>query len=102
VAPKLWSYVGNDKDNNPDLNDYRGYFDLEVKLGNAKSFVLETHFQSARKGNSVMFDLTYPLNNLFKNVDLYFQVEYVNALAESLINYKQRTRAVRLGFAIVR
>jgi len=39
---------------------------------------------------------------IFKHLNLYFQVQYVNALAESLINYKDRTEAVRLGFAIVR
>jgi phospholipase A1 len=48
-------------------------------------------------------DLTYPLHrHIFKNLNLYFQAQYVNALAESLINYKDRTEALRLGFAIVR
>jgi phospholipase A1 len=102
IAPKFWTYVGNDNDNNPDLNEYRGYFDLELKVGMAKRFVLESHFRHAKKGSSVRLDLTYPLNNLFENIDLYFQVQYVNALAESLIDYRQRTRAVRLGFSIVR
>jgi outer membrane phospholipase A len=101
-SPKIWAYVGNDNDTNPDLMDYRGYFDLEIKAGTANSIVFESHFRSARKGNSIRMDVTYPLNNIFKNVDLYFQVQYLNALAESLISYKERTHAVRLGFAIVR
>ncbi len=101
-SPKIWAYVGNDDDTNPDLMDYRGYFDLEIKAGTANSIVFESHFRSARKGNSIRLDLTYPLNNLLENIDLYFQVQYVNALAESLINYKERTRAFRLGFSIVR
>ena len=102
VAPKIWAYAGNDDKTNPDLKDYRGYFDLEIKAGIAKSLVIESHFRSAKKGNSLRLDLTYPLNNLLENIDLYFQVQYVNALAESLINYKERTRAFRLGFSIVR
>lgn len=102
IAPRLWAYVANDDDTNPDLNDFRGYFDLEVKAGIADGFILDTHFQSAKKGSSLFLDLSYPLNNLFENIDLYFQVEYVNALAENLINYKRRTHALRLGFAIVR
>lgn len=102
VAPKIWAYVSNDEDTNPDLNDYRGYFDLEIKAGTAGGAVLETHFQAARKGSSLYLDLTWPLSNLFENIDIYLQAQYVNALAESLINYQQRTRAVRLGFAFVR
>lgn len=102
IAPKIWAYVGNDDKTNPDLKDYRGYFDLEIKAGIAQSFVIESHFRSANKGSSIRLDLTYPLNNLFEKIDLYFQVQYLNALAESLINYKERTRAVRLGLSIVR
>ena len=102
IAPRVWTYFENDDDTNPDLKDYRGYVDLEVKVGKADSFVVESHFRPAREGNSVRLDITYPLNHLFENLDLYFQVQYVNALTESLINYRQRTRAVRLGFAIVR
>lgn len=102
IAPRIWTYIRNDDDTNPDLKDYRGYVDFEVKAGKADSVVVESHFRPAREGNSVRLDITYPLNHLFENLDLYFQVQYVNALAESLINYRERTRAVRLGFAIVR
>jgi len=103
VAPKVWAYVNNDDQTNLDLKDYRGFFDLEVKLGRADSFVLGSHFQWAKEGASIALDLTYPLHRFFKgNLGLYFQVEYVNALAESLLNYKERTEVVRLGFAIVR
>ena len=102
VAPKFWIYANNDNETNPDLKDYRGYFDLGIKAGKADGFIIETHFRDARKGGSFRIDITYPLNNLFKNIDLYFQLQYVNALAENLINYKQRSRAFRLGFSIVR
>jgi phospholipase A1 len=103
VAPKVWAYTGNDDETNPDLRYYRGYFDLETKLGKADSFVLGSHFRWAKKGASIELDLTYPLHKyIFKNLDLYFQVQYENALAESLLNYRGRVHALRLGFAIVR
>jgi len=103
VAPKIWTYIANEDENNPDIEDYRGYFDLEIKLGQADGFVLGSHFRWAKEGGSMELDLTYPLSQfIFKHLNLYFQVQYVNALAESLINYKDRTEAVRLGFAIVR
>lgn len=33
---------------------------------------------------------------------MYFQIQYVNALAESLLNFRDRTEALRIGFAIIR
>jgi outer membrane phospholipase A len=103
VAPKMWAYVNNDNRTNPDLEDYRGFFDLELKFGKAESFVLGSNLRWADEGPSIQLDLTYPLDRLmFRNFDLYFQVQYVNALAESLIDYRERDEAFRLGFAIVR
>jgi phospholipase A1/A2 len=103
IAPKIWTYIANEDENNPDLNDYRGYFDIEIKVGQADGFVLGSNFSWAKEGGSMELDLTYPLSQfIFKNLNLYFQVQYVNALAESLLNYRDRTEAVRLGFAIVR
>jgi phospholipase A1/A2 len=103
AAPKVWAYVANSDDTNPDLSDYRGYFDVELKFGKADSFVLDSHLGWAKEGGSLQLDLTYPLDRLCSsNFDLYFQAQYVTALAESLLDYSQRTRAFRLGFAIVR
>jgi len=103
IAPKIWTYVYNDDETNPDLPDYRGYFDLELKLGKADSFVLGSNLRWADEGASVQLDLTYPLHRLFfHDLSLYFQVQYVNALAENLIDFRERNEALRLGFAIVR
>ena len=103
MAPKIWAYVGNDNDTNPDLEDYRGYFDLEIKFGQADNVVLGSSLRWAAEGASVQLDATYPLHLLFFNaLDVYFHAQYTNALAESLIDYKDRTDAFRLGFSIVR
>ncbi len=99
VTPRLQLYATESNG----LNDYRGYFDLQLTFGKATGLIMDSHFYAAAKGASFQLDLTYPLHRLFDyNVDLYFQVEYVNALAESLIRYTERTQAVRLGIAIVR
>jgi phospholipase A1 len=103
IAPKIWTYIANEDENNPDLKDYRGYFDLEIKAGQADGFVLGSHFRYAKEGGSMELDLTYPLSQfIFKHLNLYLQVQYVNALAESLLNFRDRTEALRIGFAIVR
>ena len=103
IAPKFWVFVNNDDDTNSDLEDYKGYFDLNVKIGKADSIVLGSNFRWAKEGGSIQFDLTYPLHHLFNNnFDLYLQVQYVDALAERFINYRERNQALRLGVAIVR
>ena len=103
LSPKVWAYIENDDSTNADLKDYRGYFDLEVKLGFAESLVLGSHLGWAKEGGSVQLDLTYPLHRILAgHLDLYLQVQYVNALAESLIDYRDRTEAFRIGMAIVR
>ena len=103
VAPKLWAYVGNDDETNPDLYKYRGYFDLEIKFGKAEGAVIESHLQWAKKGGSAYVDLSYPLDRLFDTrLQIYLHAQYVNALAEGLLNYKERTRAVRFGISVVR
>lgn len=103
VAPKVWAYFDKENDTNPDLDDYRGCVDLEVKCGKADNFVLGTHLRWAAEGPSIQMDLTYPLHHiLFKNLDLYLQVQYVSVLAESLLDYTERTTVLRFGFAVVR
>lgn len=74
-----------------------------MKFGKADSFVLGSIFRWAKEGGSIQLDLTYPLNRfLFKNLDLYLQAQYVNSLAESLLDYTERNEAFRFGLAIVR
>lgn len=81
LAPKFWLYLFNENETNPDLKDYRGYFDLQIKFGKADSLVVDTHFWSARKGSSVQCDLAYPLNRQIKNsLNFYLHAQYANRL----------------------
>ena len=103
VSPKFWSYIGNDDSTNADLPAYRGYFDLEMKFGLAESFVAGTHFRWADEGASFQFDISYPLHKIFGDaLDVYFYAQYSNVLAESLLDYEDRTQAFRLGLAFIR
>lgn len=102
-GPSLWAYVGNEDESNPDLYKYRGYFDLELKAGWAEGAVIESHYRRAEKGDSIRFDLSYPADRLFHTrLQIYLHAQYVDALAESLLDYKGRTRALRFGISIVR
>ncbi len=103
IAPKLWSYAMNENENNPDLYRYRGYFELELKAGLKKSFALGSSFRWANEGPSIILDLTHPLHPfLFNAVDFYLHIQYANALAENLLDYRERSHAFRIGFSMVR
>ena len=103
VAPRIWAYILNDDETNPDIDDYRGYFDLQLKTGMADGFVLDSHVRWANQGASFQADLTYPLNRfLADHLDIYLHLQYASNLAESLLNYRRRTEAFRIGFSIVR
>jgi outer membrane phospholipase A len=103
VGPKVWAYVDNDKETNRDLKDYRGHFDLQLKLGKEDGLMLGSNFRWAKKGESIQLDLIYPLNKIFSDIlGIYLNVQYVSSLAESLLHYDERTEALRIGLAIVR
>ncbi len=104
-SPKVWTYLGNDNDTNPDLEEYRGYFDLEAKIGNPKGLALGTLYRQGKKGITWQGDLSYPINQLpLLNgfLDVYLHAQYFSGYAENLLEYNQRNDVFRLGFSIVR
>ncbi|MBC2712522.1 MAG: phospholipase A [Desulfosarcina sp.] len=103
IAPKFFTYVGNDDETNEDLADYLGYFDLEVGLLDPDGIALTSHLWWAKKGASVQLDLTYPMTRMLgKSLNFYLQAQYFSGYGETLIHYNERHDAFRLGFSIVR
>lgn len=103
IFPKFWAYMNNDDTTNPDLMDYQGYFEIDAKAGFADSVVLGAKYRYASEGHSYELDLSYPLHSFFNNaLDLYLYLQYSDVLAESLLDYSDRTQVFRLGLAIVR
>ncbi|MCA8978604.1 MAG: phospholipase A [Planctomycetes bacterium] len=105
TTPRVFAYIG-DLSDNPDIADYRGWFDWRLQLLDARGLGLSTNL---RKGGvssfgSVQIDLTYPLNRLFgEGFDLYAHLQYFNGWGESLLSYDEKPPAqLRLGIAFVR
>ena len=102
LAPKIYTYVEN-SDDNDDLDDYRGYFDLETGVLNPEGIALNSHLFWGREGGSIQLDLTYPMSQLLgRSLNMYLQAQYFSGYAETLLHYNERHDAFRLGFAIVR
>ncbi len=110
VGPKVWIYAGNDNQTNPDIEDYRGYFDLELKFGKRDSLVFSTNIRYGSQGGSIQTDATYPLCKIlllgekqdWLNPNIYFHIQYFNGYGESLIRYNEKSHALRMGIALVR
>lgn len=103
ISPEVWAYVKNSASGNPDLRYYRGFFKLKLKMGKADGPVFGADLGWAREGGSCELNFTYPLRTGYtKNLRIYLHVQYVNVLAESLLDYRDRTDATRIGFSFVR
>lgn len=104
LAPRAWVYVGDIVDN-PDIKDYRGYFDLRAVIG------WQRHAQLAATGRvgddfdhgSLQLDFTYPLWKVpMVRSSLFFHVQYFIGYGESLLLYNERGSSIRAGFALFR
>jgi outer membrane phospholipase A len=103
IAPKIYTYVANDDDTNADLDDYRGYFDLEVGIIDREGLAIKSHFWWARKGATVQADVTYPMTRILgESLNFYLHAQYFSGYAETLAHYDERNHAFRLGVSIVR
>ena len=104
VAPRFQMYLGGQGDNE-DIEDYRGYGDLRVTAGWRRGLEVST---LARVGDdwdrgSVQVDVTYPLNKLlFRNFDVYLDVQGFYGYGESLRDYNRSDKVLRVGVAVVR
>ena len=103
LSTEVWTYVKNSSTGNPDLRYYRGFFKFKLKAGKADGPVFGADLGWAREGGSCELNFTYPLRTrVTKNLRIYLHIQYVNALAESLLNYRDRTDATRIGLSFVR
>ena len=103
IAPKIYAYVYNEDENNGNLDDFRGYFELEIGIFDPEGIALNSHLWWASEGPTVQLDLTYPMTRLLRrSLNFYLQAQYFSGYAETLIDFDKREETFRLGFAIVR
>jgi phospholipase A1/A2 len=104
LAPKFFAY--QNKDENPDIPDYRGYADLQVKWGETDGFQMAALFRQGNRAarHSVLMDLSYPLKRpTFGNLGGYLHMQIFDGYGESLIEYNEKSRTqFRIGLMITR
>ena len=101
LAPKLYGYL--DKEENPDIQRYRGYVDWRLHYGDdVRSWRAMARLGTAGKGSLTLdwFERTRVLG--FGPVSGYFHVQFFAGYGEDILDYDRRFKSqLRLGFAIV-
>jgi phospholipase A1/A2 len=102
-TPKLYTYL--EKEENTDIDDYRGYVDWRVRYDSPAGTWIATsvvRYGTAGKG-SVLVDLSRRIRDLkFGPVSTYLHVQFFAGYGESILDYNvKRKSQLRFGFAIV-
>ncbi|MGC6342115.1 phospholipase A [Bisgaard Taxon 45] len=92
-----WRIPEKNKNNdNPDISQYRGYFDLAVGYYyHDHQFKLSGHYNPASNKGGVEASYSYPIT---KNIRFYTQ--YYNGYGESLVDYQQHIQRIGVGISL--
>ena len=101
-SPKLSGYL--DKDENPDIERYRGYVDWRVRYDSGLNWITTgvVRVGTAGKG-SVLLDVSRRIRDLrFGPVGGYLHFQFFSGYGEDILDYNVRRESqLRVGFAIV-
>lgn len=103
IAPKLYGYL--ERTDNPDIGQYRGHMDLELRYGKRDGWLFSGLLRKGSgSGYSTQLDASYPLRQpFFANAGGYIHFQYFNGYGETLLDYNvRRSPQFRIGFSIVR
>jgi outer membrane phospholipase A len=104
VAPRVFAYLSRASENN-DIENYRGYSELLLKLGRWDGVELATTLRKGTRAGkgSWQMDFSTPIGELlFDNLDLFFHAQFFTGYSESLLRYDESDTRLRLGFSFYR
>lgn len=104
LAPRAYVYL--DKSENPDIQEYRGYLDLDMSYGKETGFMAMARLRKGTEGGygSIEAALTYPVSRVARDgTGLFATLEYFNGWGEDILNYDERLPwQIRVGLSVVR
>jgi outer membrane phospholipase A len=101
-TPKFYAYL--DKEENTDIDDYRGYVDWRARYDSGGNWVATTILRRGTAGKgSVELDVSRRTRDLkFGPVSTYLHVQFFAGYGEDILDYNVRRKSqLRFGFAIV-
>ena len=100
--PKLYTYL--DKEENTDIDDYRGYVDWRVRYDTGLNWIANgtLRYGTAGKG-SMLLDLSRRIRDMKMGpVSTYLHVQFFAGYGEDITDYNRKQKSqIRIGFAIV-
>jgi phospholipase A1/A2 len=100
--PKLYTYL--DKEENTDIDDYRGYVDWRVRYDSGLNWIANgtVRYGTAAK-SSVLLDLSRRIRDMKMGpVSTYLHLQFFAGYGEDITDYNRKQKSqIRIGFAIV-
>ncbi len=103
ISPKFYAYL--EKEDNPDIANYRGYTDLAVKLTNPTDWEVTTILRKGVKDSnaSLQLDASFPLRGWLENLNGFLHLQYFNGYGETILDYDRKLPSqLRIGLIVVR
>lgn len=103
VGAKLYHYL--DREENPDIVDFRGRADYQLRLGKDDGWQWSMIVRRGEAGvGSIQNEWSYPLRRpFFADAGGYVFIQHFAGFGETLLDYRTRNAGqLRFGFAIVR
>jgi outer membrane phospholipase A len=100
-TPKIYGYL--DKEENPDIQRYRGFVDWRVRYGDRqRSWIATARAGTAGKGSLTLDWFERTRESGIGPVSGYVHVQFFAGYGEDILDYNVRRKSqLRLGFAIV-
>ena len=101
--PKIYHYI--DKDDNDDIQRYRGYADWVLRYGREDGLIVNGMYRQGTAGYaSGQVDLSYPLSTrIFARTGTFVHLQLFSGYGETLLDYnRDRDTQLRIGFSIAR
>jgi phospholipase A1/A2 len=101
--PKIYYYL--EKDDNRDINHYRGYIDWIARYGRDDAAILTAMYRQGTDGYAQgQVDLSYPISDkIFGRTGTFLHFQLLGGYGETLIDYNKRSDTqLRIGISIAR
>lgn len=104
IGPRLWFFVG-DREDNPDIQRYRGNTGLFAEIGRDDGLRLTatTRLNPSSGKGSINSEISYPMDRIIDTpLNLYIFGQGFAGYGENLLDYNRKTTRFRVGIGIVR
>ena len=101
--PRIYGYL--DKNENPDIDEYRGYVDWQMRYGREDGLIVNALYRQGTEGYATgQLDFSYPLSErIFARTGAFAHVQLFSGYGETLVDYnREHDTQLRVGISLVR